>query len=88
MKSKNRIKVIVLVLVIIAVVTGSVIGISKTLNKPLEIQLIDKKTSEYLVMNAPTNYSFHIVRDGDGDVKVCELDGKIVNTKITDNGTE
>ena len=56
MKSKKRIKFIVLVLVIIAVVTGSLIGISKTLNKPLEIQLIDKKTSEYLVMNAPTNY--------------------------------
>ena len=88
MESKKRIKIIFLVLVIIAVITGSVIGISKTSNKPLEIQLIDKETSEYLVMNVPANYSFHIVRDGDGDVKVCELDGKIVNTKITDNGTE
>ena len=88
MESKKRIKIIFLVLVIIAVITGSVIGISKTSNKPLEIQLIDKETSEYLVMNVPANYSFHIVRDGDGDVKVCELDGKIVNTRVTDNGTE
>lgn len=86
MTDKKQVEKIALVVACIALVAGTVVGITKYLNKPFDAQLIDKVKAEYLVMNVPSNYTFHIEREHDGDVEVCDLDGKTIETEITESG--
>ena len=87
MGRQKLIRAIIIGCISLAVIAGTVFGIIKS-NKPLDIQLIDKRTSEYLVMNVPSNYHFKIVREGSGDVTVYDLDGNPVDTGIIDNNRE
>ena len=87
MERQKLISTIIICCISVAVIVGAVFGIVK-FNNPLDIQLIDKRTSEYLVMNVPSNYNFKIVRERAGDVNVYELDGNPVDTEIIEKGTE
>lgn len=86
MMDNKRFKKLAQVAIGIAVIAGAVVVIMKYMNNPLDVQLIDKAKAEYLVMNVPSNYVFHVERKHAGDLVVCDLDGKTVETRLTESG--
>lgn len=88
MKRKKAAIGIVIAIIIGAVVVGLLIYNSH--KSSIDVQLIDKSTSEYLVMGIPENFTFHVNKETQNNeqVQVYGINGKIVNTQISEKGDE